>query len=59
MWRGLVLVLCLMLLGAGSGCYYTVKRPDGTTERISREQYLRMKNEKRTQSHVGVPEVLD
>jgi len=59
MWRWLVLVLCLMLLGAGSGCYYTVKRPDGTAERISRDEYLRLKNEKRTQSHVGVPDMFE
>jgi hypothetical protein len=59
MSRWLALVLCLMLLGAGTGCYYTVTNPDGTTERISREQYLQLKNEKRTASHLGVPNMFE
>jgi len=59
MSRWLVLLLCLMVFGTGTGCYYTVKNPDGTTERISREEYLQLKNEKRTASHVGVPDMFE
>lgn len=49
----------LLVLGVGPGCYYTVTRDDGTTERISRQEYNELRSEGRTQSHVGTPNIMD